>query len=94
MNHLLMSSSSPDGTVFPLLALSRQPETVSKSSIVAEPKTYTTQEVMDKLGLQNPARLHQAKNDNKPYLHESSRQSDLRVVLPIKRNTWMIFSPC
>jgi hypothetical protein len=30
----------------------------------------------------------------KLYLHESSRQSDLRVVLPIKRNTWMIFSPC
>jgi hypothetical protein len=88
-----MSSSSPDGAVFPLLALSRQPETVSKS-IVPEPKTYTTQEVMDKLGLQNPARLHQAKNENKPYLHESSQKSDLRLVLPIKRNTWMIFSPC
>jgi hypothetical protein len=90
-----MSSSSPDdGAVFPLFARSRQPQTISKALIESEPKTYTTQEVVDKLGLQNPARLHQAKNDNKPYLHESSRQSDLRVVLPIKRNTWMIFSPC
>jgi hypothetical protein len=89
-----MSSSSPDGAVFPLFARSRQLQTTSKALIESEPQTYTTQEVVDKLGLQNPARLHQAKNDNKPYLHESSRQSDLRVVLPIKRNTWMIFSPC
>ncbi len=89
-----MSSPSPDGAVFPLFALSRQSQTISKSLVELEPQTYTTQEVVDKLGLQNPARLHQAKNDNKPYLHESSQTSDLRLVLPIKRNTWMIFSPC
>lgn len=94
MNHLLMSSQSPHGAVFPLSALSRHSEPVAKSLIEPEPKTYTTQEVMDKLGLPNPARLHQAKNENKPYLHESSQKSDLRLVLPVKRNTWMIFSPC
>ena len=53
MNHLLMSSPSPDGAVFPLFALSRHYEAVPKSLIEPEPKTYTTQEVMDKLGLQN-----------------------------------------
>jgi hypothetical protein len=89
-----MSSSFPNGAIFPMPALSRHPEVVPESSVKPKPKTYTTKEVMDKLGLQNSARLHQAKNDNKPYVHESSQKSDLRIVLPVKHNTWMIFSPC
>lgn len=80
MNHPIMSSPSPDGAVFPLFALSRQSQTISKSLVELEPQTYTTQEVVDKLGLQNPARLHQAKNDNKPYLHENHRKHPICVL--------------
>jgi hypothetical protein len=90
-----LSSPSLNGAVFPLSnCFPTQPKIDRLNPATQEPKTYTTQEVVDLLGLTNSACLHKSKNEDKPYIHQSSTRSTTRIVLPLKRNTWMIFSPC
>jgi hypothetical protein len=90
MIHTNLSSPSHHGAAFPLFDFSIDRST----STIEEPKTYTTQEIVDILGLPNAAVLHKSKNEDKPYIHQSSSPSATRIVLSLKRNTWMIFSPC
>ncbi len=90
-----LSSPSLNGLVFPLFNYSpSQPNMNQLNSSNQEPQTYTTQEVVDMLGLSSATCLHKSKKEDKPYVHQSSTPSATRIVLPLKRNTWMIFSPC
>ena len=90
-----LSSPSLNGAVFPMLNYSlSQPSINQFNASIQEPQTYTTQEIVDILGLSSANCLHKSKKEDKPYVHHSSTQSATRIVLPLKRNTWMIFSPC
>jgi hypothetical protein len=95
MTNLNLSSPFLKGTDFPLpnYYLS-QPNVTTFNTPIQEPQTYTTQEIVDILGLSSATCLHKSKNEDKPYIHHSSTQLATRIVLPLKRNTWMIFSPC
>jgi hypothetical protein len=90
-----LSSPFLKGADFPLpnYYLS-QPSVNQFNAPTQEPQTYTTQEIVDILGLSSATCLHKSKKEDKPYVHHSSTQSATRIVLPLKRNTWMIFSPC
>jgi hypothetical protein len=95
MTNPLLSSPSFNGATFPLFNyFPNQPKIDRFTPTIEEPKTYTTQEIVDMLGLSSATCLHKSKKENKPYVHHSSTQSATRIVLPLKRNTWMIFSPC
>jgi hypothetical protein len=94
MTNPILSSPSLNGAVFPLPSYCLSQPNVTPFTPSQEPKTYTTQEIVDMLGLSSATCLHKSKNEDKPYVHQSSTQSATRIVLPLKRNTWMIFSPC
>lgn len=90
-----LSSPFLNGAVFPLVNYSLSQSNVNRfNAPTREPQTYTTQEIVDILELSSANCLHKSKKEDKPYVHHSSTQSATRIVLPLKRNTWMIFSPC
>ena len=57
-----------------------QPSVNQFNASIQEPQTYTTQEIVDMLGLSSANCLHKSKKEDKPYVHYSSTQRGLKII--------------